>query len=238
MDNAIYTALTRQSGLMREMQAVANNIANASTTGFRREGMLFSEHIARLDGVEPSLSMATANVRVVDLSQGGMTRTGGSFDFAIDGTGFFLLQTPQGDRLTRAGSFTPNQNGELVNPDGHRLLDEGGAPIFIPTEAKQIALAADGTLSADGQPVTRIGLYRPIDPTDLNHEAGTLFRADNGVEPASGARLRQGYVEESNVNPVNEIARMIAVQRAYELGQGLLDREDQRIRGVIETLGR
>lgn len=238
MDNANYTTLTRQSGLMRQMSVVANNIANASTTGFRREGMIFAEHVARLDGAEPSLSMATATARAVDLSQGGMTQTGGSFDFAIDGAGFFLVQTPQGDRLTRAGSFTPNQDGELVTPDGHRVLDEGGAPIFIPAEAKQISLAADGTLSADGQPITKIGLYRPTEPTDLTHEAGTLFRAENGVEPAPGAKLRQGYVEDSNVDPVREVTRMIAVQRAYELGQSLLDREDQRIRGVIETLGR
>lgn len=238
MDNASYTTLTRQSGLMRQMSIVANNIANTSTTGFRREGMIFAEHIARLDDAEPSLSMATGTARAVDLRQGGLAQTGGAFDFAIDGEGFFLVQTPQGDRLTRAGSFTPNQDGELVTPDGHRVLDEGGAPIFIPTEAKQINLAADGTLSADGQPITKVGLFRPADPTDLNHEAGTLFRADRGVEPAPGAKLRQGYVEESNVDPVREISRMIAVQRAYELGQSLLDREDQRIRGVIETLGR
>ena len=238
MDNASYTTLTRQSGLMRAMQVVANNIANSSTTGFRREGLMFSEYVKRLDGVEPSLSMATANARAVDLTQGGMTQTGGTYDLAIEGEGFFLVETPQGNRLTRAGVFTPNDGGELVNMDGHRLLDEGGSPIFVPPDARSVMVGSDGTLTADGAPVAKIGLYRPTDPTDLNHEAGTLFRADKGVEPVEDGKIRQGFVENSNVNPVTEIARMIEVQRAYELGQSFLDNEDKRIRGVVDTLGR
>jgi hypothetical protein len=115
MDAAGYTALGRQSGLMREMQLVANNIANLSTTGFRREGMVFAEHVKALDE-EPSLSMAHGTGRIVDLSQAGLTMTGANFDFAIQGDGFFLIETPEGNRLTRSGSFTPNAAGELVTP--------------------------------------------------------------------------------------------------------------------------
>ena len=123
MDAAGYATLNRQSGLMREMGVVANNIANSSTTGFRREGVVFSEYVATL-GQDPSLSMAHASGRSVDLSQSTIAQTGGQFDFAIQGDGFFLIDTPQGQRLTRAGSFTPNDAGELVTPDGYRLLDE------------------------------------------------------------------------------------------------------------------
>jgi flagellar basal-body rod protein FlgF len=236
MDAAGYTALTRQSGLMREMQVVANNIANISTNGFRREGVVFEEYISGgADG--PSLSMALGEARVVDLSQAGLTQTGGTFDFAIQGEGFFQLETPDGPRLTRAGSFTPSVAGELVNNDGYRLLDGGGAPIFIPPDAGSLAVARDGTISAGGQPLARIGLWQPDDPLTLQHQAGTMFSA-NGLLPAEGAKVMQGYLEESNVNPIQEVARMIEVQRAYELGQSFMDQEDKRMRGVIDTLGR
>jgi flagellar basal-body rod protein FlgF len=235
MDAAGYATLNRQSGLMREMGVVANNIANASTTGFRREGVVFSEYVAAL-GQDPSLSMAHASGRHVDLSQATLTQTGGSFDFAIQGEGFFLVETPQGERLTRAGAFTPNAEGELVTPDGFRLLDAGGAPIFVPPDAK-VAMASDGTLSTNGEPIAQLGLWRPTDPLVLRHQSGTLF--DGGeLEPVENAILMQGMLEESNVQPVSEIARMIEVQRAYELGQKFLDAEDERVRGVIQALGR
>ena len=236
MDAAGYTTLNRQSGLMREMQVVAHNIANISTAGFRREGVVFSEHIARL-GKDPSLSMAYANARHVDLTQAGLANTGAPFDFAIQGEGFFLIETPDGERLTRAGSFTPSAEGELVTPDGYRLLDAGGAPIFIPPDAKAVAMASDGTLSANGQPIAQVGLWQPTDPLALRHQSGTMFSAGD-LEPAEGATVMQGMLEDSNVQPISEIARMIEVQRAYELGQKFLDAEDERVRGVIQTLGR
>ena len=236
MDAAGYTALTRQSGLMREMQVVANNIANISTTGFRREGVVFEEYVARMDA-GPSLSMAHASGRVVDLTQAGISQTRAAFDFAIQGDGFFLIETPQGERLTRAGSFTPSDAGELVTNDGYRLLDQGGAPVFVPPTARSVAVAQDGTVSADGAPVARIGLWQPTDPLSLQHHAGTMFSA-NGVEPADQGTIMQGFLEDSNVNPVMEIARMIEVQRAYELGQSFMDQEDKRVRAVVETLGR
>lgn len=236
MEAGIYTTLTRQSGLMREMQVVAHNIANISTTGFRREGVIFSEYVKRMeDG--PSLSMALGNARHMDLRQAGLSQTGGTFDFAIQGEGFFLIETPQGQSLTRAGSFMPNAEGELVNPDGHRLLDAGGAPVFVPPDVASIALSTDGTLSGNGQPIAQIGLWQPGDPLKMTHAGGTIFKSDT-VEPAESTTILQGFVEDSNVNPISEIARMIEVQRAYEMGQGFLEKEDERMRGVIQTLGR
>ena len=237
MDAAGYTTLTRQSGLMKEMQAIANNIANASTSGFRREGVIFSEHVSRLED-SPSLSMARASARNIDLTQGELSETGGSFDFAVQGEGFFLVETPGGNRLTRMGSFTPSAEGELVNPDGYRLLDQGGAPVFIPPDAGRVSMAKDGTLSANGEPLARIGLWQPTDPTGLIHQGGTLFAARGGEEPMEGGVILQGQIEGSNVNALSEISRMIDVQRAYELGQSFLEREDNRMRTVIQTLGR
>lgn len=236
MDAGLYAALTRQSGLMREMQTVANNIANISTAGFRREGVMFSEYIAKM-GDGPSLSMANANTRVVDLTQAGVTQTGGTFDVAIQGEGFFQVQTPEGPRLTRAGAFTPSAEGNLVNPDGHALLDLGGAPVAIPPDAARITIAQDGTISADGTAIGQLGLWQATDPLTLRHEAGVLFSATE-LAPVEGGKMLQGYLEDSNVNPVFEIARMIEVQRAYEMGQSFMDQEDRRTRSVIDSLGR
>ena len=237
MDNASYTTLTRQSGLLREMQSVANNIANISTTGYRAQNMIFSEFIEALEPGDPSLSMATANTHSINLIQGTLTQTNGTFDLAIEGEGFFMVQGPDGPLLTRAGHFTPNAQGELVTPDGLNLLDVGGAPIFAPPDAATISVAADGTMSADGRPLTQIGLFIPTDPIDLQYRDGVRFEAPGGTEPViEGSSILQGYVEGSNVDPVGEIARMIEVQRSYELGQTFLEREDERIRSVLQTV--
>lgn len=237
MDAAGYTTLNRQSGLLREVGVIAHNIANSDTTGFRREGVLFSEYVKRLDGGAQSLSMATGNTWMTDMSQADVAYTGGNYDLAIEGQGFFLIETDQGQRLTRAGSFTPNAEGELVTSQGHRLLDEGGGAVVIPAIARAVAVGTDGTVSADGQPVARIGLWQATDPVSMVHQAGTLFSA-NGVEPVEGGLIRQGYLEGSNVDALTEMARMIEVQRAYELGQSFLEREDERIRNVVQILGR
>lgn len=238
MNNAGYAAITRQEGLLRELQLVAHNIANLSTTGFRREGVLFSEFVRRLDGGEPPLSMAAANARQTYLTQGALTPTGGALDMAIEGDGFFLIETPQGERLTRAGHFHTTPEGEVVTPDGHPLLDAGGARVFVPGEAGIVAIARDGTLSVDGEPLAQIALVRPEDPAQLRRAAGVLMEPLGEVVPAEAAVIHHGFLEESNVNPLTEMARLIAVQRAYELGQSFLDREDERIRNVVQTLGR
>ncbi|MCG3269108.1 flagellar hook-basal body complex protein [Yoonia sp. I 8.24] len=236
MDNASYAALTRQSGLMREMQIVANNIANASTTGFRAEDVMFSEHINALGPDAGSLSMATARVRDTIMTQGSLTQTGGTFDLAIEGDGFFVVETPNGQRLTRAGAFGPNENGDLVTPDGHPVLDAGGAPLFVPQGAGPIGIGADGTVSAGGQPIGQVGVVTPDDPNQMFRESGVLFDARGGFTPAPDGRVLQGFLEESNVNPILQVSRMIEVQRAYELGQGFLDNEHERIRGVIKSI--
>lgn len=235
MEATGYTTLTRQAGLMREMQVVANNIANAATTGFRQEGLVFAEYVQRLEGA-PSLSMATANVRNTSMLQGGMTQTGGQLDLAIEGEGFFLIDTPAGERLTRAGSFALSAEGDLVTQDGFRVLDAGGAPVFVPPNVTALGIAADGTMSADGRPLSQIGLVVPNEAVDLIREDGVMFRTEGGYQPAEAGRVLQGYLEGANVDPVGQIARMIEVQRAYEMGQSFLDAENERVKTALQTL--
>ncbi|MEM1074331.1 MAG: flagellar hook-basal body complex protein [Pseudomonadota bacterium] len=235
MDNSSYTTLTRQSGLLREMRVVANNIANAATSGFRQEGVVFSEYVKAVDGAE-SLSMGQADAHATSFAQGALTQTGGQFDFAIEGTGFFLVETPSGERLTRAGAFSPNADGDLVTPDGFRVLDAGGAPVFIPPGASDVSVAADGTISTDGNPVGQLGLVQPLNPVGLLREDGVMFRADDGWEPSEDGRILQRFVENSNVDPILQLTRMVEVQRAYELGASFLEAEDERIRQALRAM--
>ena len=180
MDSQGYITLTRQMGLMREMQIVANNIANAATTGYRQEGVVFSEYVRSVDE-GASLSMGQANVGTTSFDQGTLTETGGTFDFAIEGDGFFQIETPDGERLTRAGSFASNGAGDLVTPDGYRVLDAGGAPVFVPPDARSVTVGPDGTISADGALVGQLGLVTPTEPKDMTRQGGVMFDAGGAV---------------------------------------------------------
>ncbi|MBV7395345.1 flagellar hook-basal body complex protein [Mameliella sediminis] len=235
METAGYAALSRQTSLMREMQVIANNIANANTTGFRQEGMIFSEYVAKGDGMA-AVAMGAGRIGTTSFKQGTLEQTGGLYDLAIEGDGFFLVETAQGQRLTRAGAFTPNAEGTLVTTDGDAVLDESGAPIFVPPQALDLAVARDGTISSEGRPIGRVGIVRPLDPKGMVREGGLMFRSDAGFEPVEEPRVMQGFVEASNVDPILQVARMVEVQRAYELGQSFMEREDERIRGALKNM--
>lgn len=236
MDTA-YVTLSRQSGLMNEMRLVANNIANANTTGYRQQGLVFSEFVRDLPG-SPSLSMSRAQARNTSFAQGVLTQTGGQFDFAIEGDGFFMVETPSGNRLTRAGSFSPDASGDLVTNDGYRVLDSNGAPVFIPPDAATVDVGSDGTLSVNGQLLGQIGVYRSPAGTNLVREGSTLFKSDAGVEPVEQPVVLHRFLEGSNVNAIDQVTKLIEIQRAYELGQSFLDAEDERVRGALKTLMR
>ncbi|MEC8631392.1 MAG: flagellar hook-basal body complex protein [Pseudomonadota bacterium] len=236
MENAIYATISRQAGLTKELDIVAQNIANMASTGYKAEGMVFSEHLRALDGQE-ALSMARGNARKTDFAQGALSQTRGTLDFAIEGQGFFLIQSGEQQLLTRNGAFHSDTEGQIVTADGAQLLDNGGAAIALPSGAAQISLGADGVLSADGRQIARVGVYQPTSPENLTRHQGSSFTFSGELEPVEDAQTVQGFLESSNVDPVAQIARMIEVQRAYEMGQGLMEREDERIRDALRTLG-
>lgn len=234
MSNAIYAALARQTGLMNEMQVVANNIANASTTGYKSDRAVFAEFLAGGRDNLSDLSMGSLAGHSFNMEQGGLRVTGGQFDLAVQGEGFFLIETPQGQMLTRAGHFQLNEQSELIDASGNRVLNAGGAPINIPEELTNISIAADGTISADGVIVEQVGVVQPNG--QLERSSGTHFAAPEGYVPVEEPAILQGALEQSNVSPVLEVARLIEVQRAYEAGQSLIEREDDRISKFISTL--
>ena len=236
MDNSGYVGLSRQIGLQRELTAVANNLANMNTNGFRREGSIFAEHIEALQNGDPSLSMSTLSRRFVDLSAGELSITNEPLDVAIDGDGFFLVETPNGERLTRDGAFSLNADRELVNAQQLRILDETGGAITIPQGQDDVIVGEDGSIFAGGQPVGRLGVVS-AEPASLVRDGGNLFEAPDGYAPVENARVQQGAVEGSNVNAIEEMARLIEVQRTYEASKRFTEDENERITRTVRTLG-
>lgn len=235
MSSSIYTMLTRQQGLMQEMQVVANNLANASTTGYKSDRAVFTEYLVSTgNSGDHSLSMGTLGGHTFQMEQGGLNFTGGRFDLAIQGEGFFMVETPQGQRLTRAGHFQLTGAGQLIDMQGNAVLGAGGNPINIPEDAGEVTFGADGTISGNGQIIDQVGIV--LADGQLTRDSNSYFSAEGGTVQAQDAKLVQGALEQSNVSPVLEVARMIEVQRAYEAGQALLEREDQRISQLITAV--
>lgn len=237
MEHTGYITLTRQSGLMRELQLVANNIANAATTGFRQEGLVFSEFVQQMNDA-PSVSMSYGNSNVFSNVQGGLSETGGMFDLALEGDGYFSVDTPTGTRLTRAGNFNVNVEGTLVTQDGFPVLDIGGAAITLPVGFRELRVSDHGVISADGQLVSQIGVSNPSQPTLLSRVSGAMFAFDGDIEAVENPKVLHGFLESSNVDPMSQIARLVEIQRSYEMGQSFLDSEDERIRDAIKALSR
>ena len=237
MDNPLYVQMTRQSGLLKEIDMIAGNLANMNTTGYRREGLVFSEYVQATSDELGSLSMTAARARFADDAQGPISQTNSPFDLAIEGDGFFQVQTNNGPRLTRAGSFTVSPEGALVTLHGYPVLDNGGAPIQLPPGLERFSVAPDGAVEADGVAIAQIGLVAPQEPQAMRRDGDTVFDPGGAVLPADGSKIAQGFIEGSNVNAVSEITRMIEVQRAYELGQTMMDRSDEMVRTLVRQLG-
>ncbi len=238
MDNALYyLTVNRQVGLASELDMIANNIANLDTTGFRREGVAFTEFVLAAETGE-SVSMADLGSTYASELPGVQTTTGGRLDVAIEGEGYFLIDTPDGRVLTRAGSFVTSPEGVLVTPVGDRVLDIGEAPIILPGDSTDVLIGPDGSVSANGNPIAQIAVVTA--PRELISRFGdTAFTVEgDAFEAVPVPKVRQGALEQSNVDAVVEIARLIEVTRSYETAQSLIEDEDSRIRAAIETLGR
>lgn len=242
MENIAPISLSRHVALQREMDVIANNVANSATNGFKRRSGLFSEFLspkARGDAFRPgdrSISFAIDRGSALDLSQGAMERTGNPLDVAIKGDGFFTVRTPQGERYTRNGSLSLNGRGELVTSDGHPVLAEQG-PLAFTAADSDIAIAADGTVSTLQGVRGRLKLVTFSSANVLENIGANLFSAREAPRPAGAElRLEAGMVEKSNVSPVVEVARMIEVGRAYASQAQIIQRSDELRRAAITKL--
>lgn len=243
MENAAYVGLSRQMTLRRELDIVANNIANADTTGFKVEQLLVGEEVgerARNAFIRPGVSFVLDNGVGRDFSQGNLAQTGRTLDFAIEGEGaFFKVQDGNGEAYTRDGSFTVDAQGRLMTEGGHPVLGDGGE-IVIDPELGEISVGADGTISQDGQLLGRLSVVRFDSLGVLEKSGDGLYRnASNAVaQEAPDARVRQGMLEGSNVNPILEITNLIEIQRAYESVTRMIEGTTDLSRRAVERLGR
>lgn len=243
MDNALYVGLSRQMTLRRQLDIVANNIANANTTGFKTEDLMVRTEQAKpaktLDGSSPVKFVLDTGV-ARDFAQGALTKTGGDFDLAIEGKGFFKIQTAAGERYTRDGRFTTNPEGQLVTQQGYPVMDEGGGQITIDPQLGPVTIGKDGIVSQGAVRVGKIGLVRPDDLSTFAKDGDNLYRntANTTPQPVTDAQIQQGMLEASNVNSVIEITKLIEVQRAYEGVAKMMDNTSELSRTAVERLGK
>jgi flagellar basal-body rod protein FlgF len=243
MDNALYVGLSRQILLRREMDIVANNIANLDTNGFKVESLMHKtqpqEPAFTLGGPRPVKFVAADGV-ARDFCQGSLTKTDAPLDMAIEGKGFFQVQSPNGPRFTRDGRFTLDPNGRLVTQAGLAVLDDGGGEIVVDPEKGELQIGPDGSMSQGDERVGKVGMFAFANPGALEKSGDNLYRNVSNLipQPAADARLRQGMLEASNVKPVLEITRMVEVSRAYEQTAKMMDSEADLSRRAVERLGR
>ncbi len=232
------TMLGRQAGLLEATQILANNMANASTPGYKSEGTIFAEHVVAAGERQPSLSIGHLVAHSTDFSAGAMRETGNTFDLAIDGDGFFKVNTPEGPRLTRAGAFLLNLEGVLVDPQGNPVADSGGGEIVFTPEATNITIARDGTISFSGpgtgsQQIGEVGVFQPIGEPQ---RAGTNYWEAEGDQAIEFPNIVQGFLEQSNVSPMDEFAQLVMVQRWFDAGQTLAEQEHDRLESLINAI--
>lgn len=236
MESPWLISISRQVALRRQMDAVANNVANMNTPGYKSETILFSEYLVRPQRNVP-LSFVEDKGMVRDLSEGPLTKTGNPLDLALSGEGYFIVgEGDGGQRYTRSGRFQLDNNGQIVNQQGQPVLSAAGQPITIPEGTRDITITPDGSVSADTAVVGAIGIVRFDDPRAMKREADNLYSAEETPTPDENSRVMQGMLEESNVNPVLEMTHMINVHRAYEANQRVLQDEHDRIRRAVRVI--
>lgn len=239
MENAITAALSKQIVLERALDVAANNIANQTTTGYKAERVNFQEYLSTVatpDGGDGDVSLVYDADSYTDFTPGGVEATHAPLDFAIDGEGFFGVLTEDGVRYTRDGHFGLNVYGELVNRDGAAVLDRSGSPILIDPEAGPVLLSPEGELQQNGSPVAELGVYTFDDTRELRRAGANLFTTETDPVADPDAKIRQGFIEISNVSPIAAMTGMIQIMRAYEDAAKVIETSSQLARDAVRTL--
>jgi flagellar basal-body rod protein FlgF len=248
MENALLIGLSRQTALERQLDVVANNIANVNTAGYKADSTLFEEflntgaHEDNFAGTDRRLSYVQDRGTFRDFSQGAPEQTKNPLDVAIDGSAFLVVQTPAGERYTRDGGFQLNNQGQLVTVAGNPVLGTGGPIVFQPTD-HDINITPDGTVTVvegNGRTDSIRGKLRLVsfpDAQKLLKEGLNLYTAGEGsAQPDAKSVVRQGFIEKSNVNAVAEMSRMIEVTRAYTQIATLLQQQQDLQKTAIQQL--
>lgn len=216
MDNSAYIALSRQLALFRDMDITANNIANANTTGYSAEHLEFNSYLTKDVNYGNRNDMAFAdNIDSYrNTLPGPIKTTGNDLDVAIQGNGYFQVETPLGMRYTRAGNFRLASDGTLITEDGYPVLNSSGQHITFPDNTRDIKIGEAGNLKVNGEDFDTIGMFEFDDEQVLQRLNGRLFKSDVSGRPAQNARMLQRSLESSNVQPVIELTHMMQISRA------------------------
>jgi len=251
MENTLLIGLSRQIALQRELDVVANNVANMTTTGYKADGAVFEEYLmpvaqaAGFQGADRRVSYVQDRATWHNFSAGPVRPTGNPLDVAIDGDALFVVQTARGERYTRNGAFQINAQGELVTSTGDRVVGDGG-PIQFQSTDNSISINRDGTITVreGGNSRTdsargKLRLVRFDNVQQLQKDGASLFTAPAGVAPQDGStssRVTQGSLEQSNVHSVIEMARMVEVTRSYTQIAAMLQQFSELRRSAVEKL--
>lgn len=262
MSNPIYIALSRQMALQRQMEVVANNLANMNTTGFKAQESIFNAFV-ETPRFRERLAFVQDISTFTNFEPGGIEVTGAPLDLAIKGKGFFVIDTPDGPRYTRDGAFTLDANRQVVTSAGDPVLDENDQPITIPEgqdgDHVAIKISGDGAIQIGGGATaagavggaaaggggaaaaggaTRIRVVEFDDPQQLHPVGNGLFSTEAKPQPAETSTVTQGALERSNVVGVLEMTKMIDTARAYQSTSTLLTGEHERLQEMVRRLGR
>ena len=235
MENTIFIGLSRQMALRRQMDVVANNMANMNTTAYKRQTVLFQEYLVDA-GTDGETSYVIDYGLARDITEGRLEKTDNPFDLAITGPGYLVVETEEGPRYTRNGRLHLNEEGVLVASSGDPVLGQDGSEVVISSADGAIEIAADGTISTLLGVIGRLDLVTFENSQALQPGAAGLYSTEETPIPATDARIRQGLLERSNVEPIVEMTNMINVLRSYQSSQKLLDTDHDLIRKAIERL--
>ncbi|MCC3305046.1 flagellar basal-body rod protein FlgF [Sneathiella sp. HT1-7] len=236
MENAVFIGLSQQMALKRRLDMTANNLANVNTTAFKSEHPLFEEFLVeRANQDDVSYVQDYGSYR--DLREGEFTHTGRPLDLAISGEGYFSIETAEGIRYTRNGSFRLDPDGNVVTINNEALLDENNRKITIDLQFQEVSIAPDGTVTTAPGQTAKIGLVNFENPQILKQVGNGLYDAEDfRPEAAVDVNIMQRTLEKSNVQPILEMTAMIDIMRAYQSAQQLLDSEHDLQMKTIEEM--
>lgn len=241
MENAQLVTLSRQIALQHQMDVVANNMANITTTGFKATDLLFEDYlmpVARdndFAGSDRNVYFTQDWTTLHDMSPGAIEQTGNELDVALMGNGFLTVDTPDGPRYTRSGALAIDSTGTLVDLNGNPVLGSSG-PIKFDDSDVDITIGQDGSVSTNNGTKGRLAIAEFIDPQILLREGDNYYSGPASNAPVA-TRVMQGSIERSNVSGVTELTTMIRVQRAYQSLASLMQKQDELRSTAIQRLG-
>ncbi|WP_458096423.1 flagellar hook basal-body protein [Roseomonas sp. WA12] len=243
MDNSGYIALSRLVAQNRATAVLAHNMANAETPGFRASRPVFADHLERQRGSRTapgaeSLHFTQDRATWRDETPAPVQTTGNPLDLAISGEGYFSVQTPRGERHTRAGRFALGPDGGIVDSEGNALLDAGGNPLRLAPNDTRLTVRGDGTLSSENGEIGKIRISRFAEPQRMLAEGDRLLAAGPGQAPETIERpaVVQGALEGSNVRPVIELTRLTAEMREFQFMAQFAEKEGERLSGAVDRI--